>query len=318
MPIDKKFLNLFIKVTERAAIGAFKFIGKKDKIAADKGAVDPMRRELNKINMDGTVVIGEGEMDEAPMLYIGEKLGTLNGPKFDIAVDPLEGTKFTANGQPNAFSVLAISEHACLLSAPDTYMEKIVIGANLPKNLMDIDYGVKKNIKLLAEAKNKNISEINACVLKRPRHDKIVEELEEMNVNINYITDGDIAGALSVIGDKPKNDIYYSTGGGPEGVIVAAALSCYGGQIQGRLVLNEDEKIRAKKLGIKDFNKKYNIDDMVKGDVIFCATGVTSGDLAVGVKDLGNEFEVNTFALHKSQNIIKTISNIYNKWIHFL
>ena len=313
MPIDKKFLNLFIKVTERAAIGAFKFIGKKDKIAADKGAVDPMRRELNKINMDGTVVIGEGEMDEAPMLYIGEKLGTLNGPKFDIAVDPLEGTKFTANGQPNAFSVLAISEHKCLLSAPDTYMEKIVVGANLPKNLMNIDNGVKKNIKLLAEAKNKNINEINACVLKRPRHDKIVEELEEMNVNINYITDGDIAGALSVIGDKPKNDIYYSTGGGPEGVIVAAALSCYGGQIQGRLVLNEDEKIRAKKLGIKDFNKKYNIDDMVKGDVIFCATGVTSGDLAVGVKDLGNEFEVNTFALHKSQNIIKTISNIYNK-----
>jgi len=313
MSIDPKFLNLFIKATEMAAIGASKFIGKKDKIAADKGAVDPMRRELNKINMDGTVVIGEGEMDEAPMLYIGEKLGTLNGPKFDIAVDPLEGTKFTANGQPNAFSVLAISEHKCLLSAPDTYMEKIVVGANLPKNLMNIDNGVKKNIKLLAEAKNKNVNEINACVLKRPRHDKIVEELEEMNVNINYITDGDIAGALSVIGDKPKNDIYYSTGGGPEGVIVAAALSCYGGQIQGRLVLNEDEKIRAKKLGIKDFNKKYNIDDMVKGDVIFCATGVTSGDLAVGVKDLGNEFEVNTFALHKSQNIIKTISNIYNK-----
>ena len=313
MSIDPKFLNLFIKATEMAAIGASKFIGKKDKIAADKGAVDPMRRELNKINMDGTVVIGEGEMDEAPMLYIGEKLGTLNGPKFDIAVDPLEGTKFTANGQPNAFSVLAISEHKCLLSAPDTYMEKIVVGANLPKNLMNIDNGVKKNIKLLAEAKNKNINEINACVLKRPRHDKIVEELEEMNVNINYITDGDIAGALSVIGDKPKNDIYYSTGGGPEGVIVAAALSCYGGQIQGRLVLNEDEKIRARKLGIKDFNRKYNIEDMVKGDVIFCATGVTSGDLAIGVKDLGNEFEVNSFALHKSQNIIKKISNIYNK-----
>ena len=285
MTIDPKFLNLFIKATEMAAIGASKFIGKKDKIAADKGAVDPMRRELNKINMDGTVVIGEGEMDEAPMLYIGEKLGTLNGPKFDIAVDPLEGTKFTANGQPNAFSVLAISEHKCLLSAPDTYMEKIVVGANLPKNLMNIDNGVKKNIKLLAEAKNKKFDEINACVLKRPRHDKIVEELEEMNVNINYITDGDIAGALSVIGDKPKNDIYYSTGGGPEGVIVAAALSCYGGQIQGRLVLNEDEKIRAKKLGIKDFNRKYNIEDMVKGDVIFCATGVTSGDLAIGVKD---------------------------------
>jgi fructose-1,6-bisphosphatase II / sedoheptulose-1,7-bisphosphatase len=313
MAIDKKFLNLFIKVTEKAAIGASKFIGKKDKIAADKGAVDPMRRELNKINMKGTVVIGEGEMDEAPMLYIGEKLGTLNGPDFDIAVDPLEGTKFTANGQPNAFSVLAISEKGCLLSAPDTYMEKIVIGSNLPKNLLDIDFGVEKNIKLLSEAKNKKISDLNACVLKRPRHDKIVRELEKMSVKINYITDGDIAGALSVIGDNPKNDIYYSTGGGPEGVLVAAALSCYGGQIQGRLVLNEDEKVRAKKLGIKDFNKKYNIEDMVKGDVIFCATGVTSGDLASGVKDLGNEFEVNTFYLHKSQNIIKSVTNIYNK-----
>ena len=313
MSIDKKFLKLFTKVTEKAAIGASKFIGKKDKIAADKGAVDPMRKELNKINMEGTVVIGEGEMDEAPMLYIGEKLGTLNGPKFDIAVDPLEGTKFTANGQPNAFSVLAISERGGLLSAPDVYMEKIVIGTNLPKNLMDIDNGVEKNIRLLAEAKNKKITDINACVLKRPRHDHIVEIFEKMGVKINYITDGDIAGALSVIGDNPKNDIYYSTGGAPEGVVVAAALSCYGGQIQGRLVLNDEEKIRAKKLGIKDFNKKYNIEDMVKGDVIFCATGVTSGDLAKGVIDLGNEFEVNTFVLHKSKKTIKSLTNIYNK-----
>ena len=313
MSIDKKFLNLFINVTEKAAIGAYKFIGKKDKIAADKGAVDPMRRELNKINMEGTVVIGEGEMDEAPMLYIGEKLGTLNGPQFDIAVDPLEGTTFTANGQPNAFSVLAISEKGGLLSAPDTYMEKIVIGSNLPRNLMDIDYGVEKNIKLLADAKKKKVSEIQACVLKRDRHNNIIKELNKMNVNINYITDGDIAGALSVIGKTPKNDIYYSTGGGPEGVIVAAALSCYGGQIQGKLVMDEEEKTRARKLGITDFDRKYNIDDMVKGDVIFCATGVTSGDLAKGVKDLGNEYEVNTFSLHKSQNIINSVTNIYNK-----
>ena len=313
MSIDKKFLSLFTKATEKAAIGASKFIGKKDKIAADKGAVDPMRRELNKINMTGTVVIGEGEMDEAPMLYIGERLGTLNGPEFDIAVDPLEGTKFTANGEPNAFSVLAVSEKNCFLSAPDTYMEKIVIGSNLPKNLLDIDNGVEKNIKILAKAKNKKISDIQACVLKRPRHDHIVKALNDLNIKINFITDGDIAGALSVIGNEPKNDIYYSTGGGPEGVIVAAALSCYGGQIQGRLVLNEEEKIRAKKLGITDFNKKYNIDDMVKGDVIFCATGVTSGDLAVGVKDLGNEYEVNSFVLHKSENTIKNIKNIYNK-----
>ena len=313
MSIDKKFLNLFTKVTEKAAIGASKFIGKMDKIAADKGAVDPMRRELNKINMEGTVVIGEGEMDEAPMLYIGEKLGTLNGPKFDIAVDPLEGTKFTANGEPNAFSVLAISEKGGLLSAPDTYMEKIAIGSNLPKNLMDIDNGVEKNIKLLAEAKNKKISELKACVLKRPRHDYIVKKLNEMNVKINFITDGDIAGALSVIGDNPKNDIYYSTGGAPEGVVVAAALSCYGGQIQGRLMLDKEEKVRAKKLGITNFDKKYNIEDMVKGDVIFCATGVTSGELAKGVKDLGNEYEVNTFILHKSQKLIKSVTNIYNK-----
>ena len=306
-------LNLFIKATEKAAIGASKFIGKNDKIGADKGAVDPMRRELNKINMQGTIVIGEGEMDEAPMLYIGERLGTLNGPEFDIAVDPLEGTKFTANNQPNAFSVLAVANRGELLSAPDTYMEKIVIGANLPKNLLDIDNGVKKNIEILARAKKKKISEINACVMKRPRHDDIIIKLKEMGVTINYITDGDIAGALSVIGSNSKNDIYYSTGGGPEGVLAAAALSCFGGQIQGRLVLNEDEKIRAKKLGIKDFNKKYNIDDMVKGDVIFCATGVTDGDLAKGVKDLGNEFEVTTFALHKSRKINKIITNIYNK-----
>jgi len=313
MRIDPKYLNLFIKATEMGAIGASRFIGKKDKIAADKGAVDPMRRELNKINMEGTVVIGEGEMDEAPMLYIGEKLGTLKGPKFDIAVDPLEGTKFTANNLPNAFSVLAIANKGNLLSAPDTYMEKIAIGANLPKNLLDLDNGVEKNIKILAEAKNKKISELKACVLKRPRHELIVQQLTKMNVKINFITDGDIAGALSVIGENPKNDIYYSTGGGPEGVIVAAALSCYGGQIQGRLILDEEEKIRAKKLGIKNFDKKYNIDEMIKGDVIFCATGVTTGDLAKGVEDLGNEFKVTTFVLHKSQKTIKTLSNIYNK-----
>jgi fructose-1,6-bisphosphatase II / sedoheptulose-1,7-bisphosphatase len=313
MSIDPKYLDLFIKATEMGAIGASKFIGKKNKVAADKGAVDPIRKELNKINMEGTVVIGEGEMDEAPMLYIGEKLGTLKGPKFDIAVDPLEGTKFTANNQPNAFSVIAISKKGDLLSAPDTYMEKIAIGANLPKNLLDLDNGVEKNMKLLAEAKNKKTSALTACVLKRSRHDNIVKELLKLDVKINYITDGDIAGALTVIGKNPLNDIYYSTGGGPEGVIVAAALSCYGGQIQGRLIMDEEEKIRAKKLGIVDFNKKYNIDEMVKGDVIFCATGVTNGELAKGVEDLGNEYRVTTFVLHKSQKIIKTISNVYNK-----
>ena len=313
MSIDAEFSNFFVKATEKAAYGASKFIGKGDKNAADKGAVDPLRAELNKINMEGKIVIGEGEMDEAPMLYIGEKVGTLKGPKFDIAVDPLEGTKFTANNQPNAFSVLVAAEKGKLLSAPDAYMEKIAIGSNLPNNLLDLDNGVEKNIKLLAAAKNKKLSELRACVLKRPRHEHIVKKLTEMNVKINYITDGDIAGALTVIGDKPINDIYYSTGGAPEGVIVAAALSCYGGQIQGRLILEKENIERARKLGVNDPSKKYNIDDMIKGDVIFCASGVTSGDLADGIKNLENSYEVSSLVLHKSKKINKKIKNIYTK-----
>ena len=313
MSLKKDLLDQFIKVTEFAAFGASPYIGKKDKVAADQGAVDRMRDELNKINIDGTVVIGEGEMDEAPMLYIGEKVGTRNGPKVDIALDPLEGTNFTANNLPNAFSVLAVAEKGNLLSAPDTYMNKIVIGSGLPKNLLDLDNTIEKNIKLLADAKKKKTSELSACVLKRPRHDEIVAVLNKLKVNINFITDGDIAGALSVVGNNPKNDIYLGIGGGPEGVITAAALSCFGGQIQGRLILDKNEKQRASKLGVTDTEKKYNIDDMVKGDVIFCATGVTDGDLAKGVKDLGDKFEVNTFVLHKTEKIIKQVTNIYKK-----
>ena len=313
MSIDKIFLDKFIRATEFAAYGASPFIGKENKIAADQGAVDKMRDILNKIDMKGTIVIGEGEMDEAPMLHIGEKVGNNNGPELDIAVDPLEGTTFTSKGQPNAFSVLAVAEKGNLLSAPDTYMEKIIIGSNLPKNLLDLDNSVEKNITLLADAKKIKPSELKACVMKRKRHDPIVKILDQMNVKINYITDGDIAGGLTVIGDNPKNDIYLGTGGGPEGVIVAAALSCFGGQIQGRLVLNDDELIRAKKLGITDFEKKYNINEIVKGDVIFCASGVTDGELAKGIKILDNKFEVTTLALHKSQKINKIITNTYKK-----
>jgi fructose-1,6-bisphosphatase II / sedoheptulose-1,7-bisphosphatase len=247
------------------------------------------------------------------MLCIGEKVGTNTGPELDIAVDPLEGTTFTSKGLPNAFSVLAVAKKGDLLSAPDTYMEKIIIGSDLPLNLLDLDNSVKKNIILLADAKNKKPSELNACVMKRSRHKNIIKELDQMGVTINFITDGDIAGGLTVIGKNPKNDIYISTGGGPEGVIVAAALSCYGAQMQGRLILDKSEIIRAKKLGITDFEKKYNINEMVKGDVIFCASGVTSGDLAKGVKNFENTFEVTTLALHKSQKINKTITNIYKK-----
>jgi len=313
MSLDKSYLDQFIKATEFAAYGASPFIGKGDKNAADKGAVDKMRDQLNKINMIGTVVIGEGEMDEAPMLYIGENVGTKNGLALDIALDPLEGTNFTAKNLPNAFSVLAVAEKGNLLSAPDTYMEKIAIGQNLPFNLLDLDNSVEKNINLLANAKNKKPSELSACVLDRPRHKKIIDTLLKMKVNINFITDGDVAGALSVVGISPKNDIYLGIGGGPEGVVTAAALSCYGGQIQGRLVLDENESLRAKKLGIKDLKKKYNIDDMVKGDVIFCATGVTNGDLVKGITLFPDKFQVNTLALHKSQKINKLVTNTYKR-----
>ena len=313
MTIQKGFLEKFMKATEYAAYGASPFIGKGDKIAADRGAVDKMRHVLNKIEMKATIVIGEGEMDEAPMLHIGEKVGTNSGPEFDIAVDPLEGTTFTSKGLPNAFSVLAVTEKGNLLSAPDTYMEKIIIGSNLPKDLLDLDNSVEENIKLLAEAKNKKLTELSACIMKRPRHEYIVKILKQLEVKINFITDGDIAGGLTVIGKNPKNDIYLGTGGGPEGVIVAAALSCLGGQMQGRLILNKNEIIRARKLGITDFKKKYHIDEMVKGDVIFCASGVTSGELALGIKNFDDKFEVTTLALHKSQKINKTITNVYKK-----
>ena len=313
MSLNKDLLDQFIKVTEYAAFGASIHIGKKDKIDADKGAVDQMREKLNKININGIVVIGEGEMDKAPMLYIGEKVGTKNGPHVDIALDPLEGTNFTANNLPDAFSVLAVAEKGNLLSAPDTYMDKIVIGTQLPNNLLDLDNSVEKNINLLADAKKKNKSELSACVLKRDRHSGIVSALKKLKVNINFITDGDIAGALSVVGENPKNDIYLGTGGAPEGVLAAAALSCYGGQIQGRLILNKSEQNRAKKLGVLDPRKKYNIEDMVKGDVIFCATGVTTGYFLNGVINKNDFYETNTFALHKSENVIKKVTNQHKK-----
>ena len=313
MTINSSYLNHFIKVTEMAAWGAYPFIGKGDKNAADKGAVDYMRNELNKIDMDGTVVIGEGEMDEAPMLFIGEKVGTKKGQALDIALDPLEGTNFVAKNLPNAFSVLAITEKGNLLGAPDTYMEKIAIGNNLPKNLLDLDNTVEENLTILADTKKTRLSDLTACVLDRPRHKYIVDVCNKLNVKINFISDGDVSGVISVLDKKSPVDIYLGIGGGPEGVLAAAALSCFGGQIQTRLVLNEKEKIRASKLGIKDFKKKYNIDDIIKGDTIFCATGITKGILVDGIKDLGNSFQATTYVLHKNQKINKKVTNIHKK-----
>ena len=314
MLVDKKYINSFILATERAAYGASLHRGKEDKIAADQSAVDEMRNQLNKIDMKGRIVIGEGEMDEAPMLYIGEEVGNKSGVEFDIAVDPLEGTNFTAKNLPNALSVLAVTEKGNLLHAPDIYMEKIAIGSGFPENLVDLDFDVQKNIKRLADAKKISPNKITACVLKRPRHDQIVNSLNSLGVKINFITDGDVSGVISVADPNSDIDIYFGIGGGPEGILAAAALSCLNCQMQTRLSFqNENEKNRSKNMGIEDLNQKYNINDMIRGDVLFCATGVTDGDLVKGIKDHGDFFEAETYVLHKSSNTNKIFKNNIKK-----
>ena len=313
MSIKPEYLELFITATEKAAYGASKYVGKNDKIGADQAAVDRMRDEFNKIEMDGKIVIGEGEMDEAPMLYIGEKVGTSKGQELDIAVDPLEGTNFVAKNLPNSFSVLAVSEKNNLFFAPDTYMEKIAIGPNLPKGLVDLDYSVEKNISNLAEAKKTTPDKLTVCILNRPRHEKIISSLKKMKVNLKLITDGDISGVIYVVDKKFPVDMYIGIGGAPEGVLAAAALSCLGGQMQTRLNLNENESVRAKKMGIQNLKKKYNIDDMIKGDVMFCATAITSGDLADGIKEYEEYFEATTIALHKNEKINSLFKNKHIK-----
>ena len=314
MVINKNLIGAFVRATERAAYGASLYRGKVDKIAADQSAVDEMRKHLNTINMKGRIVIGEGEMDEAPMLYVNEEVGTGFGDELDIAVDPLEGTNFTVKNLPNALSVIAVSKKGNLLHAPDIYMEKIAIGPGLPKNLVDLDFSVKKNIKLLSEAKSTSPDKLSACVLNRPRHDKIIHSLKSLGVKINYITDGDVSGVISVTNPKFNNDIYIGTGGAPEGVLAAAALFCLDCQMQTRLIFQDnDEKKRAKSLGINDLYQKYNITDMIKDDVIFCATGVTNGDLVKGIKNLGDSFESETYVLQKSSLTNKIVKNIIKK-----
>ena len=314
MVINKNLIGSFVRATERAAYGASLYRGKGDKIAADQSAVDEMRKHLNTINMKGRIVIGEGEMDEAPMLYVNEEVGTGFGDELDIAVDPLEGTNFTVKNLPNALSVIAVSKKGNLLHAPDIYMEKIAIGPGYPKNLVDLDFSVKKNIELLSEAKSTSPNKLSACVLNRPRHDKIIDSLKSLGVKINYITDGDVSGVISVTNPKFNNDIYIGTGGAPEGVLAAAALFCLDCQMQTRLIFQDnDEKKRAKSLGINDLYQKYNIADMIKDDVIFCATGVTDGDLVKGIKNLGDSFESETYVLQKSSLTNEIVKNIIKK-----
>ena len=310
MAIDKKFIDQFINTTSRAAYASSYFIGKKDKIAADKAAVDSMRSELNKINMTGEVVIGEGSLDEAPMLYTGEILGTENGPDFDIAVDPVEGTNFVANDLPGGIAVLAIGEKGNLFNAPETYMNKIATG-KIDKGLIDLDYPLEKNIKNLSEFKNKDFSSITVCVLDRPRHKKIIEKLKDLDVNIKLITDGDVLGALYVSDPKYNVDMFLGIGGGPEGVLAACALDTYNCHFQGRFIFdNEKDIIEAKSMGIIDLHKKYELNEIVKGDSLFCASGITTNEVLNGVIIDGNKFISETLVTHKNTNFKKIVKSI--------
>jgi fructose-1,6-bisphosphatase II / sedoheptulose-1,7-bisphosphatase len=275
-----------VRVTEAAAIAASKWIGRGDNDAADAAAVEAMRVAFNDLPMDGTVVIGEGERDEAPMLFIGEKvgLGGDDAPRIDIALDPLEGTTITATAGPNALAVLAIAEEGCLLNAPDVYMEKLAIGPGLPEGTIDLNRSPADNVRSLAKAKGCDPTEIRACVLDRPRHQAIVDELRGLGCAIQLIPDGDVAGVIAVTDPATGIDIYMGTGGAPEGVLAAAALRCVGGQMQGRLLFrNEDEKGRAARWGVTDLDRIYKLEDMARGDCIFAATGVTDGSLLEGV-----------------------------------
>jgi fructose-1,6-bisphosphatase II / sedoheptulose-1,7-bisphosphatase len=310
--LDPKLLHKFSIVAARAAYSSSLLKGKNDKIAADQAAVDSMRNYLNKIEMNGKIVIGEGEMDEAPMLYIGEKLGTGDGELLDIAVDPLDGTTLTAKNLPNAISVIAVSEKGNLLQAPDTYMEKIAIGPGFPENIVDLDNTVEKNLKNMAEFKSVKISDLTVCLLERDRHIKIINSLNKLSVNIKFISDGDVLGAIYTCINNFKVDMYVGIGGAPEGVLAAAAIKGFGGQFQGRLVIsNNDEKLRATKLGISDMHRKYYLNDLVKGDVIFCAAGVTDGEILKGIRVEDSNFLSDLLVLHSDQKIIKIYTETF-------
>lgn len=297
------------RVTERAAVAAARIRGQGDEKAADQAAVDAMRKELNRLPIDGTVVIGEGERDEAPMLYIGEKVGTKSGSAVDIALDPLEGTTLCAKNQPNSLAVIAMAEKGNLLYAPDVYMEKIAIGPGYPKGLVDIDASPADNINALAKAKGVPANLITACIMDRPRHAKLIDEVRATGASIRLIGDGDVAGIIHTTDpDETGIDIYLGIGGAPEGVLAAAALRCIGGQMQGRLQLNSDEKIaRAAKMGVTDPKKVYTMEEMAKGDVLFAATGVTDGNLLSGVKFARNYIQTDTIVMRSHTGTIRNI-----------
>jgi fructose-1,6-bisphosphatase II / sedoheptulose-1,7-bisphosphatase len=297
-----------VRVTERAAVSAARLRGRGKDKASDQAAVDAMRRELNKLPIDGTVVIGEGELDEAPMLFIGEKVGTKAGPKVDIAVDPLEGTILCAKNMPGAIATLAMADAGTLLHAPDCYMEKIAIGPGYPKGTIDLDAPAEENIIRLAKAKGVKPSEITAILLDRPRHADKIEAIRKLGAAVSLISDGDVAGVIHCADPKTAIDIYIGIGGAPEGVLAAAALRCIGGQMQARLIFrNDDEKRRAEKIGLKDFSRKYTMRELVSGDVVFAATGVTDGTMLRGVHREGDYTTTESVVMRSSTNTVRYI-----------
>ncbi len=311
--MDRNLALEAVRVTEAAALAASRLMGRGDEREADQVAVDAMRRALNGLSIEGTVVIGEGERDEAPMLYIGEKVGAGNGPKIDIALDPLEGTTITAKGLTNALAVVAMAEEGGFLNAPDVYMDKIAVGAGLPDGLVDIDNEPAKNLAALAKAKKCDVPDLVACILDRPRHEQLIRKVREAGARIMLISDGDISGVIATSQPESGVDIYLGQGGAPEGVLAAAALRCIGGQMQGRLVFrNDDERARAHKWGVTDLNRKYAMEELAHGEVMFAATGVTNGSLLRGVRRFSGGAETHSLVMRSKSGTVRYISARHN------
>ena len=311
--MDRNLALELVRVTEAAALSASLQMGRGDEKAADQAAVDAMREALNSLSIDGTVVIGEGERDEAPMLYIGEKVGLGTGPQIDIALDPLEGTTIAAKGGYNSLAVVAMAEKGGFLNAPDVYMDKIAIGPGLPDDLIDLDAAPAENIKALAKAKGVHVSDIVACILDRPRHEELIAKVREAGARIMLIGDGDVSGIIATAQPDAGIDIYLGSGGAPEGVLAAAALRCTGGFMQGRLLFrNEDEKKRAKKWGVTELDKKYALTDLAKGDVMFAATGVTDGAMLRGVRRFAGGAFTHSVIMRSKTGTIRRIEATHN------
>ncbi|MFD2263205.1 class II fructose-bisphosphatase [Lacibacterium aquatile] len=311
--MDRNLALEAVRVTEAAALSASRLMGRGDEKAADQAAVDAMRRALNDLAIEGTVVIGEGERDEAPMLYIGEKVGTGLGPKIDIALDPLEGTTITAKGGQNALAVIAMAESGGFLNAPDVYMDKIAVGGGLPDDLIDIDASPAENLKNLAQAKKVEIGDLVVCILDRPRHSDLIAKVRAAGARIMLISDGDVSGVIATAQPNSGVDLYIGSGGAPEGVLAAAALRCIGGQMQGRLLFrNDDEKSRASRMGITDFSRKYSMMDLAKGDVMFAATGVTDGAMLKGIRKYAGGATTHSLIMRSTSGTVRYVEAHHN------